>query len=218
MIPVRNGSQTIERAVKSAIDAGCDDVFVYDDHSTDGTYDVLKSLLSKYEQFYITASPEFHAGVNYARNYMIDCADNGLIIPLDADDELCDIAPLVAAWQPDTWVYGNHLEKHEHGETWVAGCAAGSLPRKNITGVTFLFHRDDWQKVGGYDSDFVVCEDWAFQVALTNRGIKPVYVDTVVYNRYLKPEGNERSLLANEYWTFYKSMARRKWPNVFAGT
>jgi len=160
----------------------------------------------------------FHAGVNYARNCLIDSAIDGLIIPLDCDDTLNDITSLRNAWQPGMWVYGNHIEVQDGNETLVKGVPAGSLSRKNITGVTFLFHRDDWQRVGGYDSDFAYAEDYAFQCALTNAGVQPVYVDTTVYSRYMRQEGNERSMLAQEYWAFYHTVARRKYKNVFANT
>ena len=81
-----------------------------------------------------------------------------------------------------------------------------------------MFHRRDWKRVGGFDVDFAYAEDYAMQCALTHAGMKPVYVDTVVYDRYLKPEGNERTGLAGAYWQFYRDMCRLKYPNSFAGT
>lgn len=218
VIPTYNSASTLERAVRSAYNAGCYAAYVYDDASTDNTQDVLKSLANTYNTLQYFRENNVRMGVNHARNFIIDRAGWHLFIPLDADDTLNDITPLRDAWQPNTWVYGNHCERREDSITLVAGCPAGSLPRKNITGVTFMFHRDDWQKVGGYDPDFAFAEDYAFQCALTNAGVKPVYVDTIVYDRFLKSEGNERSALANEYWTFYHTMARKKYRNLFSGT
>jgi glycosyltransferase involved in cell wall biosynthesis len=216
VIPVRNGAATIERAVKSAIDAGCDYVYVFDDASTDDTKDIVKQFLG-YGRVGLSSS-DFHVGVNYARNYLISRTGDSLIIPLDADDELIDIRSLRDAWVEGTWCYGNHHECNHHTEDIVIkGLPAGLMSRKNITGVTFLFHRDDWQKVGGYDPDFAYAEDYAMQCNLTHNGVKPVYVDTTVYHRYMRQEGNERSVLAGEYWQFYRTMARRKYPNVFTG-
>lgn len=218
VIPVRNGATTIERAVKSACEAGCVEVYVYDDYSTDDTYEVLKSLLPKYEQFNIVASPQFHVGANFARNCLIDYSnDNDLIICLDADDTLNDIAPLVAAWQPNTFVYGNHDEFQGEWVNVHKGAPIGTLPNKMVTGVTFLFHKDDWQKVGGFDPDFAYAEDYAFQCALVNAGIQGKYIDHTVYNRYLNPSGNERTILAGMYFEFYRTMARQKYQNVFKG-
>lgn len=219
IIPVRNGASTIERAVKSAIDAGCDYVWVYDDASTDNTRKLVDGMANTYPYKVCYAHGlSIRGGVNFARNFLIDNAEDGLIIPLDSDDTLHNIAPLVAAWNPGTWVYGNHIEVQDGNETLVKGVPAGSLPRKNISGVTFLFHRDDWQKVGGYNPNYAYCEDWSFQCNLTHNGIKPVYVDTTVYTRYMKPEGNERSMKANLFWNFYRDMCRMDYPSVFTGT
>lgn len=220
IIPCRNGSATIERAVKSAIDAGCDEIMVYDDSSTDDTFDVMLSLKKEYLSLDISSSGSIytHGGVNFARNFMISRVSHGLIIPLDADDELRDVESLRAAYEPGVWVYGNYAEHDGDKITEIKGAAPGALPRKNITGVTFLFHKDDWQRAGGYDPDFAYAEDYAFQCSLVNVGVRAKYVDTVVYDRYLHPTGNERTALAGVYWTFYQQMARRKYQTLFAGT
>lgn len=220
IIPVRNGATTIERAIESAIDAGCDSVMACDDSSSDNTFDVIVALKQKYSELDVsfTGSIYCHAGVNFARNFMIGRISHSLIICLDADDELRDINPLLDAWQEGTWVYGNHAEViNEAAKAIVKGSPAGSLPRKELTGITFMFHKSDWLKCGGFDPDFAYAEDYAFQCNLTHHGVTPKYVDTVVYNRYLKAEGNERSALAGEYWQHYHTMARRKYPSIFAG-
>jgi glycosyltransferase involved in cell wall biosynthesis len=217
IIPVRNGAATIERAVNSAFDAGCDDVLVYDDYSNDSTLDIVTAM-PQVNLTFVTSFQQFHAGVNYARNFLIDRADEGLIIPLDADDELYSIKPFVEAWQPGTWVYGNHHETMGNSIPEIRfGAPAGSLTRKNITGITFLFHKDDWKAVGGYDPDFAYLEDYAFQCALTNAGVSPVHVSEVLYNRYLSERGNPRTTNAQTYWFFYRDMARQKYPALFAG-
>ena len=224
-IPARNCASTLEHAVQSAYDAGCERVMVLNDGSTDETQKVIERIY--HEQYgsdwriTIFNSWGIRYGASVARNYMINCPlTSELVICLDADDTLWDITALREAWKPNTWCYGNHNELNQGDDFGkrVLGVAAGSLPRKNITGISFLFSKKDWQRVGGFDSDFAFAEDFAFQCALTNSGVKPVYVDTTVYSRYMRPEGNERSVLAGEYWQFYKAMARRKYPSVFAGT
>lgn len=220
IIPVHNGAATIERAVKSAIDVGCDDVYVFDDASTDNTYHILKNrLIDEYNLLTWLYSSPFHVGVNYARNKMIHetDADDGLIICLDADDTLRSIEPLKQAYSDGFWVYGDHDEHNGDSVQHIKGSPAGSITRKPLTGVTFLFHKKDWQKVGGFDSDFAYAEEYSLQCALTNAGIKPKYVETIVYDRYLSPTGNPRTALATEYWTFYRNMAKRKYPALFAG-
>lgn len=193
---------------------------VFDDSSDDKTFDVMMALKREYSSLDISITGSIYArsGVCFARNFMIGRISNGLIICLDADDTLHDISPLIAAYEPNTWVYGDHNEVDHSQIRRHKGAPVGSLARKMITGVTFLFHKDDWQRVGGFDPDFAYCEDYGLQCALTHAGVQPRYVDTVVYDRYVHPEGNERSTLAGQYWTFYRDMARRKYPSVFAGT
>ncbi len=219
IIPVRNGEATIARAVNSAVEAGAAEVLVYDDASTDGTRQILENLCqSTPELEFYSMLHNVRAGVNFARNFLIEMAYSDLIIPLDADDELRSIAPLVEAWQPGTWVYGDYLE-HCNGEVnKIKAAPPGSLPRKNITGITFLFHAADWKRVGGYDPDFAYAEDYGLQCALVNGSVQAKQIDAIVYDRYLKSEGNERTILAGQHWQFYRTMAWRKYPLVFAGT
>lgn len=217
IIPCHNSSKTIERAVTSAYLAGCDTILCYDDASADNTVDVLIELCAEYSNVdFFRACGDVRAGVNFARNFLIEQAPDGLIIPLDSDDSLRDVETLRNAYADGFWVYGDYVEHYGTDTTYVKGSPAGALPRKEITGVTFLFNREDWQRVGGYDYDFAYAEDFAFQCALVNAGVQPLYVDTIVYDRYIKPEGNERTVLAGEYWSFYRTMARRKYQNVFA--
>jgi glycosyltransferase involved in cell wall biosynthesis len=246
IIPVHNAEATIERAVNSAFAAGCDYVLAYDDHSTDDSLHVMCELRAKQwttvekmahevgveETLDLWArSGVLHIigwkllddmqvsglkGVNIARNFLIGSAPWGLIIPLDADDELMDIRPLVEAWQSGSWVYGDYMQQEGLEETLIPGSPAGMLSRKELTGITFAFHKEDWLKVGGYDPDFAYCEDWAFQCALTHAGVQPIYVPTTIYRRHLKANGNERTSRAGLYWNFYHLMARMKYPSVFA--
>lgn len=220
IIPVRNGVDTIERAIKSAVNAGADKVLMYDDASVDSTFKVMIDLNKQYptKTFYYNHGFPTRSGVNFARNFLIEQAGRGLIIPLDADDELLDIAPFVQAWSPDVWVYGDYIECDGKYETLIKGSPEGTLPRKNPTGVTMLYSTQQWAKAGGYDPDFAYAEDYGFQCALTHAGIKPKYIPSVLYRRHLRPEGNERTILAGHYWQFYRDMARAKYPSVFQGT
>lgn len=219
IIPVRNGENTIARAIQSALDAGCDEVLVFDDGSTDKTdqisFEMELSTGGKVRA--VSLGQPTRCGVTFARNYLIEEAEDGLIIPLDCDDVLMPIAPLVRQYEQATWVYGDYIQNDRGVSTRVNGFPSGTLNRKNITGVTFLFSKQDWKSVGGYDPDFAYAEDYAFQCALVNAGIKPVHVDHILYHRYLHDGGNERTTMAGLYWAFYRDMARMKYPNAFNG-
>lgn len=222
IIPCRNAEDTVCKAIESALVAGCDQVLVFDDASTDASdrviYDYYRdSLRGSNKLTVFSVGQSVRSGVNFARNYLVEEAQDGLIIPLDADDTLRDIKPFKQAYEPNTWVYGAHVEHDGEDQTQIRGHAPGVLGNKNITGVTFLYHKSDWIKAGGYDPDFSYLEDYGFQCALTNAGVQPKRLDLILYDRYLKPTGNERTKKAEVYWPFFRDMAREKYQKLFAG-
>lgn len=161
----------------------------------------------------------FRAGVCYARNLGIGLSREEFMLPLDADDTLYPdaIDRLYTKWNPGTWVYGNHTEVDEEGNMLreVEAPPPGMLHRKNLTYATFLFHRDDWRRVGGYDPTFEIgAEDYAFQVALTACGVRPVKLDGApIYKRMIHPQS--RTSAAVEHFPILQQLMRRKWPSVF---
>lgn len=216
VIPAHNAVSTLERAVRSAYAAGCYAVIVCEDASSDPTADVCERLADEYSNFTWFQNRYVRFGATVARNMAIEnVEEDSLVICLDADDMLYDLKPILAPWQAKTWVYGNHIQNNGGIKTGFKGAPIGMLSRKEVTGVTFLFHRDDWLSVGGFDPDFAYCEDYAFQCALQAGEVQGVYVNTTVYERFLKPEGNERTFLAGQYWSFYHQMAARKYPALF---
>lgn len=215
IIPCYQQEQWVEAAVESAVGQAGSITVVYDGAIRPSVYAV--------EHFATVfgTTDSFRSGVCYVRNLGIDAALNEFIVPLDADDTFYPDAleRLYEAWQPGTWVYGNHTEVDEDGFIIreVQAPPPGMLHQKNLTYATFLFHRDDWQKAGGYDPTFELgAEDYAFQVALTAAGIKPVKLDgDPIYKRMIHPKS--RTAQATDYFPLLYDLMRHKWPSVFAG-
>jgi glycosyltransferase involved in cell wall biosynthesis len=220
IIPVRNGAETIERCIQSACNSGADSVLVFDDGSTDKTFELLSDWFEteKYPQLEYFAIGEFRAGVVFARNYLVENADMGLIVPLDCDDTIRSVKPFKDAFTPDCWLYGDYNEHDGATVNQIKSPPPGTLSRKNLCMATCCFHKSAWEAAKGYDVDFAFAEDWSFQCALTNAGIQPKHIDAVVYDRYIHPKGNERTAKANAYFSFYQALARSKYPSVFRGT
>lgn len=215
IIPARNASSTIERAVISAVECQADNVLIYDDASTDKTLDKLERLWEKHPEVkYYAAILDIRNGCSFARNFLTSKAPMGLIVPLDADDELTDLKSLVGAYDDGLWVYGDYNEVATQqfiGKEYTPRQSPpeGMIRQKPLCYATMLFHKRDWQKVAGYDIDFSYAEDYGFQCALTYGGIRPKHVKTIVYNRYLS--ANDRTEKATTYWKFYHTMAREKY-------
>lgn len=160
----------------------------------------------------------FRCGVCYNRNFLIIYSMYDLILCLDADDRLFPdgLERLYAAYKPGTWVYGGWQEIDEN-EAILGDYEApppGMINRKNLCYSTFLFHKDDWRKVGGFDPDFEIgCEDYCFQVALTNAGIKPVRIEGQVYQRMIHENG--RTARAKALFPVLQGLIKEKYPAVF---
>lgn len=218
VIPCRNQCKFLESAVDSATEAGAAEVLIYDDASKDRTHQVATSLQWRERNIRLFTS-SFVTGVCFARNFLIDHADNELIVCLDADDMLYPDAlrRLYDTWQPGSWCYGGYTEMNEFGSKLadVAAPPPGMLYRKNITHATFLFAKEDWKVIGGFDPDFeLAAEDYAFQVALTAHSIKPVPVPGApIYWRTI--HDSSRTSRAVEHFPMLHNLIRQKWPSAF---
>lgn len=215
IIPVRNGAKTIKRAIQSAAMCdGVDSVLVYDDASTDKTFDIVDDLFYRTPHLEYFSVSDFRQGVVFARNYLVEQADYGLIIPLDADDELITIKPLLEAYQDSTWLYGGWVELDEdmriEGKKYNAP-APGMLKVRPLCYATMCFHKKDFEAVGGYHPDFNLgAEDYALQVALTSNGVKPVKVNDIIHYRYT--DSNSRTPDAVSHWQILHERALTKYP------
>lgn len=220
IIPVHNGQKTIKAAVDSALaNPLISQVLVFNDSSTDSTDDILFGYELAFPDgkvSILTLGLPFPSGVNTARNFLINEAKDGLIIPLDADDTLRDIRPFVEAYEPNTFIYGDYyIEDVTQTPYMFFGAPVGTLSRKNITGISMLFHRNDWIKAGGYNPDFAYAEDWAFQCALVNAGVQGKHVsETLITCK--RDSSNYRTFWAGQYWSFYREMAHRLYAAPFA--
>lgn len=211
IIPCHEQDQWVEAAILSAHFQSDDVTVIFNGKRSK---DIYAPGINEYH-----VGIEFRTGVCYNRNCGVDGAIRDLILPLDADDQLYPdaIERLYAAWQPGTFVYGNHTEVTEDGQVIreVEAPPAGMLPIKNLTYATFLFHKDDWQRVGGYDPTFELgCEDYAFQIALAANGVRPVKLEGApIYRRMVHPQS--RTSTAIEHFPMLQRLMKRKWPSAF---
>lgn len=110
IIPAYNSKDTIKNAIDSVLNQSLKDleVIVIDDGSTDGTYDILKSLSASDQR--INVLKQQNGGPALARNKGIGMAQGDYIAFLDADDYL----------EPD--FYETALKKAYDGDFDVVAC------------------------------------------------------------------------------------------------
>jgi len=174
-------ADTLARAVESALDEA-DEVLLYDDGSTDDTQTVCWNITAQSKTVrYLRRRSAVPIGVCGARNLLISHAAGNLIIPLDADDWFLPggIAALRKAHQEHSFIYGGWVDSRgEHRPPPI-----GMLNRKNVAKATFLFEKEHWLQVGGYNPLFNCgAEDYAFMLALHNAGIQGIAIDEPVYH------------------------------------
>lgn len=227
VIPTYNTpTEQLARAINSAMDAGANDIHVVNDGGEPIDYAYPMHLKNgSFVWFY----NQPRGGVCAARNFGITSAKSDLIVPLDADDELLPdgLQILYEAWQSNTLVYGSYIERdYEWGAAWVGehppikseetrlAPPATLLHRKSVSHATWIFHRDDWCKVGGYDPDFNIgAEDQAFMVALITAGVTPTRVTSAIYRKHIYP--NSRTDAARSRYPFIQQLLREKYPTFF---
>lgn len=211
IIPCYNMANTLARAVESAINANASWVIVVNDGSTDNCWQVAHRLRELHSDRVMYIENTVRLGVCASRNLAIQKSETGLIVPLDADDQLTPQSLMVLSegYTSNTWVYGNWIE---NGDTVIAP-PPGMLDRKNVCHATMLFATGDWIAANGYDPDFNIGgEDWAFQLALTRAGVTPVKVNEPIYIRDVSV--NARTHKARDRIPMINQLVKEKYGNV----
>jgi glycosyltransferase involved in cell wall biosynthesis len=173
-------TDTLAHAVESALDESAE-ILLYDDASTDDTQTVCWNVTAQHANVrYIRHKSSVPVGVCAARNILVSHASHNLIIPLDADDTFLPggITALRKAHRDNSFVYGGWQDSRgEHRPPPI-----GMLDRKNVAKATFLFEKEHWLQVGGYNPLFNCgAEDYAFMLALVQAGVQGIAIEQAVY-------------------------------------
>lgn len=213
IIPNYNQEEYLPLAIES-VKEQADDIVVVHDDTGGGQWGYNHGNIRAF-----SIGGEFRAGVCYARNIGIVNTYNNLILPLDADDRLYPDAleRMFKAWRPNTFVYGNYTEiaEDESAIREMQAPPPEMIFRKNLTYSTFLFDRADWQKVGGYDVNYEFGdEDYQFQVALVNAGVKPIRLEGAPLYKRMVHQNGSRTERAIKYFPMVLAMLKDQFPNV----
>lgn len=87
LIPVKNGANYIKESILSTLNQITDgkvEIVVIDDHSTDATSKIVKSMIIQHDNIKLLHSPE--NGISNALNFGILKSQSEIMIRLDADD------------------------------------------------------------------------------------------------------------------------------------
>ena len=179
IIPVKNEAANLEKCLRSIRDARSVDlsyeILVIDNGSTDGTVDVA----NKYQATVFVVPDATVAGL---RNYGADHATGEILAFIDAD---CTVEP---NWFDAIVPYVTNESVNCFGSppgiplrsTWVQRCwyqiRTKGMPTDPPTKVDWLesmnlfVRRDVFNKVNGFDTRLITCEDYDFGVRLKQYG------------------------------------------------
>lgn len=185
IIPCFNQGQYLAESISSVLASDHDEleIIVVDDGSTDP---VTITLLEQLAYPKTRLIRQENRGLAGARNRGIAEAHGIYILPLDADDRIGPeyISRAVAAMEADQGlgIVYCRAEKFgaEQGPWRLAPFSRWRMGLGNIIFCSALYHRVDWQQVGGYDETLRRgWEDWDFWLSLLELGRRVRCLDLV---------------------------------------
>lgn len=169
------------------------EMVIVDDHS--------KVTLPSYEdtriKMYSLAGND--RGVSVARNEAARLATSDLLLPLDADDKLADIAveSFLGAWTGSGIVYSDVVM---FGTDFARAYLSPDYDFDTLLRATFmlvgcLHKKEDWERVGGWRADMQGgLEDWEYWIALGELGVCGTRVPEPLYWYRRQPGGRLAAL------------------------
>lgn len=212
IIPTFNRDRFLKEAVQSVLDqdyfresdtARPFEIIVVDDGSTDETGEVVQSFACDIRYFY-----QENRGVSAARNVGLQRARGDFIAFLDSDDLwkrdkigvqmslMKTVSRAMMCYTEETWIrhgiFVNPKKRHQKYSGWIFDKV---LPLCLISLSSALFRREVFEKIGSFDEDLPVCEDYDFGIRLAHR--YPVYFLT---RSLIVKRGGHEDQLSQRYW------------------
>lgn len=212
IIPTFNRDRFLKEAVQSVLDQDYFresdttrpfEIIVVDDGSTDETGEVVQSFACDIRYFY-----QENRGVSAARNMGLQRARGDFIAFLDSDDLwkrdkigvqmslMNTVSRAMMCYTEETWIrhgiFVNPKKRHQKYSGWIFDKV---LPLCLISLSSALFRREVFEKIGSFDEDLPVCEDYDFGIRLAHR--YPVYFLT---RSLIVKRGGHEDQLSQRYW------------------
>jgi len=189
IIPSYNNEKYMNECIDSVLNQSFTDfeIVVCDDHSTDGTYDILMQYQRTHDKIKVIRN-EKNMGVTPSRHRAILQSQGKYITTLDHDDVYLSKDKLlneISLIQRFKEIYGNDVCSfsdviiiNDNGEPiksqWdVSEVRQGNIfediiTRSGMIPRDFLFLRDDYYRIGGYDPKLKLYEDWDLKIRLAH--------------------------------------------------
>ena len=192
IMPCYNDGKYIEEAVESVFAQTYKNIelIVIDDGSDEQeTIDILNRLGDR-----IVLLKTNHLRPAGARNYGITRATGKYILPVDSDDkiDLTYVAKAVEILDKNQKIGVVYCEADLFGEKsgkWdLPSYSFDKMLLDNVVFVTALFYREDWEKVGGFNTHMLAgMEDYDFWLAILALGKEIYQIPEILFHYRIKP-------------------------------
>jgi len=197
IIPLYNGAKFIRSAIESILaqERPPDEILIVDDGSTDNGEGA--AIVSRFTDSRIKLLSKANGGQGSARNFGVRHSLSGLIAFLDQDDiwyahhlEELEKPFLEKSRLPLGWVYSNLDEMNDSGQMVchsVLDTKTNEHPKRTlicclkqdmfILPGASLISREAFEKVGGFDEQFMGYEDDDLFLRMFCHGYRSIYID-----------------------------------------
>jgi len=205
IIPTYNRESHLVEAIESVLDQSFQDfeVIIVDDGSTDGTAQIAEKYRNNLTYYY-----QKNKGPAAARNFGIKQAHGTFIAFLDSDDlwlpkkletqiNLIKTNPQIRiCYTDEIWIRNgvrvNQKKVHRKYSGWIF---PRCLPLCIISPSSVIIHRDVLDKVGLFNEDLIVCEDYELWLR-----ISALYPVEFIKTPLIIKRGGHADQLSKKFW------------------
>lgn len=175
IVPCYNQAVYLDECLQSVLEQtyGNWECIIVNDGSPDNTEEAAKKWVEKDSRFVYLYKE--NGGLSSARNAGIEIAKGEWILPLDADDKIGNryLELGVKEFDKNYKIIYCEAEKFgsENGRWILPEYNRKAIAVENVIFCTAFFRKNDWDKVGGYDTSLIYgWEDWEFWISLLKNG------------------------------------------------
>ncbi len=219
IIPVYNCEKYITETLDSVIRQTFDDweAICIDDGSKDNSLTILKKFTHKDNRIKVISQKNL--GVVTARNIAIKQAKSEFIFPLDADDIITPdcLEKLYRAMldgKGDIITCRVMYFGRETHEMELKKATKYNMIHENCLVNAALFRKSDFEKSGGYDTEFnVALEDYDFWLNMVINHKKKIYrIPEILFYYRLKPKSEARNFQHRSEHAMLQNKLQKKYP------
>jgi len=205
IIPTYNRCAWIKHAIDSVLQQTYQnfELLIVDDGSTDITKGILAEYGKKIKYFY-----QSNKGPASARNLGIKQSKGTYICFLDSDDRwvkskletqinlVTEHPEIKICYTNETWIRKgirvNQKQIHQKYSGWIY---RRCLPLCIISPSSVMIHRDVFEKVGNFDEEMTVCEDYDLWLRISQR-----YPISFINKKKIVKYGGHEDQLSHKFW------------------